>query len=340
VIKGLILAAGRGTRLRPLTDRRPKPLVPIAGRPILQYNIENLRDAGIDDIVIVVNPDSDEVERYFGDGSRIGVRLTYVAQHELRGTAHAVYQARDAIGDSPFILVFGDNMTGYRLRHLAASLEKYSGGSVLAVCAGGDHRKHAVVCVDGDRVCLIEERPEIPRGPYTCAGMYAFTPSIFPAIEKIQPVANGEYYLPHAIQELINDGQPVYYCLAEGWRVNINTPADMMQALAYVVRDMADGYRHALRRGAAPEVLLGANVHLDENVSLGGCSYIGSGCRIGSNSYIGNSMLMENVLVGSDCVVHNAILGQGVVVPDGTRALGDGAPLVVPDGRVITPSRN
>ena len=228
-MKGLILAAGKGSRLRPLTNTRPKPLVPIAGRPILQYNIENLRDAGITDIVVVINANTPQVQEHFGDGSTLGVRLTYVGQEKLIGTANAVYTARNAIGDEPFVLVFGDNMTGYRLSRLVRDYQRHGGGSLLALSEDGDWHKQAVVSVEGDRVVKIEERPDEARSPLL-RGMRRSTSAFSGRSSGFSrwPTAS---ITSHAIQVLVDEGIPVHYTLADGWRVNINTPQDMLQAL-------------------------------------------------------------------------------------------------------------
>lgn len=332
VIKGLILAAGRGTRLRPLTDCRPKPLVPLAGRPILQYNIENLRDAGVNEIVVVIGHNSQQIPAYFGTGDALGVRLRYEEQEQLLGTAHAVFQAREALEDSPFVLVFGDNMTGYPLSRLTADYRRWGAGSMLAISEDGDPRKQAVVSLDGDQVTLIEERPEVPKSRFTSAGMFVFDPVIFKAIEQIRPVSSGEYYLPHAVQVLIDSGHPVRHSLAEGWRVNINCAADMLRALRCLMEDSAHLPPWAHAWHSSNEVALGADVSLQEDVCLGRYTYVGNDCQIGRNSRIVNSLLMDRVVVGADCVIENAILGNDVVVPDGTHTIGNGEPVVVPDG--------
>lgn len=332
-MKGLILAAGRGTRLRPLTDTRPKPLVPIAGRPILEYNIVNLREAGIRDIVVVINADAPQIPEHFGDGSALGVRLTYVPQPELLGTGHAVAIARDALGNDPFVLVFGDNMTGYRLSRLVQDYQRHGGGGLLAVSEGGDPRKHAVVTVEGERVVRIEERPGVATSPYTSAGMYAFDSRIFDALERIEPVSNGEYYLPHAVQVLVDAGHPVYCTVADGWRVNINSPADLLHALQFVLRDQARAEEDLPE--FSPGVGVGDGVRLRGAVSFGHYTYIGNHCDIGHNTCIVNSMLMDHVRIGEDCRIANAILGVGAVVPSGTRTAGNGAPLVVPDHHIL-----
>ncbi len=334
-IKGLILAAGKGKRLRPLTERRPKPLVPICGRPILQYNIENLRDAGVRDIIVVVNHDGPQIKEHFRDGAALGVGLTYVSQDELLGTAHAVYQAKDTISGDSFALVFGDNMTGYRLCAMVQDYERLGGSAMLAVSEGGDPRKHAVISIDGDRVRLIEERPAVPKSPYTSAGMFVFGPAIFDAIERIEPVATGEYYLPHAVQLLIDKGHPVHYTVANDWRVNINSPGDLLEAQKHVLEDVALLNRDAHMADYACGVEVGAGVQFRGPVSLGRYTYIGHQCDIGHNARIANSMLMDRVRIGANCIIHNAILGIGAVVPSGTRLTGLDSPLVVGDGQIL-----
>jgi dTDP-glucose pyrophosphorylase len=247
-----------------------------------------------------------------------------------------VYQARAAIGDEPFVLVFGDNMTGYRLSRLVEDYQERSAPALLAVCEGGDPHRQAVVSVQGDRVCLIEERPGVARSPYTSAGMYAFDSSIFPAIEKVQPQENGEYYLPHAIQILIDSGVKVSYTVADGWRVNINDPADLLRALQHVLEDEARARHQEPVPWNAAEVAFAGEVRLLGDVRFGRYTYIGNGCTIGHNTCISNTIVMDNVTIGANCVICNAILGEGVHVPDGTCTERKGAPIVVPDGHVLS----
>src|SRR5436309_5366037 len=209
--QAVILAAGRGTRMRELTAEIPKPKIVVRGKPVLQYIIEGLRDAGIHKVLIVIGYHADAVRNFFGDGSRWSIGIQYATQTVQDGTGRVVDLARDFVGDSPFILSYGDILvdpTNYkRVVDLPEDVE-----AIITVTRGEDVSKGGAVFVN-DRMELIDLRekpkPGEPTSPWYNAGLYAFRPTIFDLTAKLKRSPRGEYELTDAIRDLAQSGKKV-----------------------------------------------------------------------------------------------------------------------------------
>lgn len=209
--RAVILAAGRGTRMRELTAQLPKPMIEVRGKPVLQHIIEGLHDAGIRDCLIVVGYRADVVRNFFGNGSHCNVAIQYKTQTVQDGTGRVVELARDFAGSHPFILAYGDilvNPANYKcLVDLPDDVE-----AMLTVTRGEDVSKGGAVFLSGtmDLVDLREKpKPGEPTSPWYNAGLYAFRPSIFDFISKLKPSPRGEYELTDAIRDLAQSGKKV-----------------------------------------------------------------------------------------------------------------------------------
>ena len=209
--RAVILAAGRGTRMRELTAQLPKPMMEVRGKPVLQHIVQGLGDAGIRDCVIVVGYRADVVRGFFGDGSRYNVAIQYKTQTVQDGTGRVVELAHDFAGKHPFILAYGDILidpANYkRLVDLPDDVE-----AMLTVTRGEDISKGGAVFLDGnlDLVDLREKpKPGEPTSPWYNAGLYAFRPSIFDFTSKLKPSPRGEYELTDAIRDLAQSGKKV-----------------------------------------------------------------------------------------------------------------------------------
>src|SRR5215467_7289680 len=207
----VILAAGRGTRMRELTASLPKPMINVRGKPVLQHIVEGLRNAGIRDCLIVVGYRADAVRDFFGDGSRYKVAIQYKTQTVQDGTGRVVELAQDFVGNRPFILAYGDilvDAANYkRLVDLHEDVEGF-----LTVTRGEDVSKGGAVFLD-DKMHLVDLRekpkPNEPTSPWYNAGLYAFRPSIFDFTAKLKPSPRGEYELTDAIRDLAHSGKKV-----------------------------------------------------------------------------------------------------------------------------------
>ncbi|MCC6443324.1 MAG: NTP transferase domain-containing protein [Armatimonadetes bacterium] len=318
-MKGLILAAGKGTRLKPLTLTRPKPLLPIAGKSLLEHNLDNLVGAGIQEIGVVVNPQCTQISEAL---SHYPASLEFIQQPTLAGTADALYQARDFIGDDNFVLVFGDNLTNASVSQLITVYNQSDVAGVLGVFDGGDPRKHAVIQVEDGRIIDIEERPAHPKSTLTSAGMFVLEPSIFQAIEAIEPSPSGEYYLPDALR-LILKQYSLGYAVIKGWRINVNTPRDMIMALGLTLNE---------ENGSPASVAVSESANLGDGVVLEGIVWIGSGCHIENNVHLENAICLDGARVGKESTIRWAILEENTIVPRRTRLSCRENPVVYANG--------
>src|SRR5215211_1073052 len=224
--KTVILAAGRGTRMRELTAELPKPMIEVRGKPVLQHIIEGLRDAGIRDCLIVVGYRADAVREFFGGGSRYNIAIQYAAQTVQDGTGRVVELARDFVADRPFILAYGDilvDAANYkRVVDLPDDVE-----AVLTVTRGEDVSKGGAVFVN-DEMELVDLRekpkPGEPTSPWYNAGLYAFRPSIFEFIAKLKPSPRGEYELTDAIRDLAHARKKVQALELNGEWADVRDP--------------------------------------------------------------------------------------------------------------------
>ena len=218
--KAVVLAAGRGTRMRELTAEVPKPMIEVRGKPVLQHIMEGLRDAGIRQFLVVVGYRADAVRNFFGDGSRHNIAIQYATQTVQDGTGRVVDLARDFVGDFPFILSYGDilvDLVNYkRVADLPDNVD-----AVITVTRGEDVSKGGAVFVN-ERMELVDLREKAKPGqatsPWYNAGIYAFRPSIFDFTAKLKPSPRGEYELTDAIRDLAQSGRKVQALeLTGGW---------------------------------------------------------------------------------------------------------------------------
>src|SRR6056297_2958377 len=181
-VSAVILAAGEGRRLEPLTNRRPKPMVPVANRPLLEYVVEAVAAAGIDRIVLVVGYRQERIRNHFGDGDDWDVTIEYVEQSTQLGTGHAVLQVESVV-DGPFVVLNGDRIVDPAIVSQVRDRARDGDCPAMAVTTVANPREYGVVSLDGDRVTGIDEKPEVAVDASRInAGVYAFSPAIFDAI--------------------------------------------------------------------------------------------------------------------------------------------------------------
>ena len=222
--KAVVLAAGRGTRMRELTAEVPKPMIEVRGQPVLQHIIEGLRDAEIRQFLVVVGYRADAVRNFFGDGSRHNITIQYATQTAQDGTGRVVDLARDFVGDFPFILSYGDILVDpvnyKRVADLPDNVE-----AVITVTRGEDVSKGGAVFVN-ERMELVDLREKTAQAtsPWYNAGIYAFRPSIFDFTAKLKPSPRGEYELTDAIRDLAQSGRKVQALELTGEWADVRDP--------------------------------------------------------------------------------------------------------------------
>jgi len=306
-LQGVILHGGQGTRLRPLTHTGPKQLIKVAGKPVSQWVLEQLRDSGIRDIVIVLGDNNpNKVVEYYGDGSRFGVKITYVYQGKARGLADAVYRVKDVITEDRFLVYLGDNIVPYD--DLSSFLSFKGSASILLAKVDNPNRFGVAVIREGKVVKLVE-KPKERISDLALVGVYGFTKEIFDVIEDLKPSWRGELEITDAIQGLIDRGREVEYRIIEGWWKDTGTPKDILEANSFLLD------KHAERRieGEVRDSSVDGRVIIEkgalvENSTVRGPAYIGKGTKI-INSYIG-----PFTSIGDDCEVKNSEIEYSVVL--------------------------
>jgi glucose-1-phosphate thymidylyltransferase len=311
--------------------------VPIANKPILFYGIEAIRDAGIQDIAIIVGDTAEEVKAAVGDGSRFDARITYIKQDAPLGLAHAVKISRDYMGTDPFVMYLGDNLLSGGIRKFVDEFQKGKFDAQILLTRVKNPGDFGVAELSGDRVVGLEEKPKHPKSDYALVGVYMFTPSIFEATDKIKPSKRGELEITDAIQYLIENKFHVQSHIVEGWWKDTGKLEDMLDANRMVLTGMAT--RVESRQLEDSE--FHGHVHLEDDVEVkrsvlrGPCiigkgskiidAYIGPFTSIGAGSHVENSEL-ENSILLENCRIENigsrmsdSLIGRNVIVRRGTR---------------------
>lgn len=319
-MKAVILAAGQGTRLRPVTLTMPKPLVPVANKSLIAYAIDVLKDSGFNHIGIVVNDLNSAIPHQLGDGARLGVRLEYVVQAEQRGLAHALNLCRDFVGDDPFCMFLGDNIFQDKMQSVLTGFESSSDEAAVVLGEVSDPSRYGIADVQGDRILRVVEKPKDPPSNLAIAGVYLFRKSIFDAIGHIKPSWRNELEITDAIQHLIAQGQTVRPYILKGWWIDAGKPDAIIQANQLVLGELP--YTPAPENPTqilgtsevSHRVLLGEGSRIIDSVVRGPViignhvtikhSYIGPYTALGDNVVVENSEI-EASIVMKDCVIRN-----------------------------------
>ncbi len=313
-MKALILSGGTGSRLRPLTYTGAKQLIPVANKPILFYAIEAIRDAGIDEIGIIVGDTREEVKRAVGDGSLWGVKVTYIEQDAPRGLAHAVKISADFIGDDDFLMFLGDNLVRDGVSAFANQFRTNRPNSLILLSRVPDPQRFGVAELTNGRVVRLIEKPQVPPSDLALVGVYLFDKNIFTAVNAIKPSWRNELEITDAIQYLVDHGHVVDSHVIDGWWKDTGKPEDVLEAnrmmLEYIETDICgtvDADSQIFGRA-----VIDADVEIINSV-IRGPVVIAKGARI-VDSYIGPfTAISERVQVlGSE--VENSILLQGTVI--------------------------
>lgn len=333
-MKGLVLAGGSGSRLRPITHTGAKQLVPVANVPILFYGLQHFAEAGIKQVGMVVGDTEAEIRAAVGDGSRWGLEVTYLPQEAPLGLAHAVLIARDFLGDDDFLMYLGDNLlqggiAGFSDRFervQAACREDGTEGDAPAaqvlLAKVDDPQRFGVaeLAADGSVVRLVE-KPEVPPSDLALVGVYLFDPTIHEAVASIEPSARGELEITDAIQWLLDNGHRVHHEVIEGWWIDTGKLTPLLEAnrlLLEVMEPRIDGEVDAASTIEGRVVIEEGAVVIDSIIR--GPAAIGAGARI-EGSYIGPFSSVDR-----DCVVIGSELDHSIVLA-GSRI--DGVPRIV-----------
>lgn len=308
-MKGLILSGGKGTRLRPFTYTGAKQLVPLANKPVLFYAIEDLVEAGITEIGIIIGDTGEQVKAAVGDGSKFGARITYIPQDEPRGLAHAVLIARSFLGDSRFVMFLGDNFIREGIAPLVAKFQSEDINSLIILTEVDRPQDFGVAELLDGRVVRLVEKPQEPKSNLAIIGIYMFDQSVWEAIECIQPSARGELEITDTIQCLIDKGFKVHAHLLDGWWIDTGKMEDILEANRLVLETIESRIEGLVDQDSKiiGKVVLEKGAEVINSV-IRGPAAIGEGTRL-VNSYVGPfSSIYRNCLVVSSEIEHSVVL--------------------------------
>jgi len=310
-VKALIASGGRGTRLRPLTHTQNKHLIPIANKPILHYAIEAAVDAGIKQIGIIHNADSNEVPDAIGNGKRWGVKITFIPQKTPAGLAHVVKIAEKFIGKDNFIFYLGDNMVVGGVKRFVDEFEKSDCNCWLTLAKVKDPERFGVPVIKNGRIIKVEEKPAKPKSQYAVAGIYIYDRHIFEAVKKIKPSKRGELEISDAHTYLIEQGYKVGYSEITGWWKDTGKPSDLLEANRLVLDNIEPNLKGVADRASS---VLG-KVFLDEGAKVIN-SVIRGPAVIGKNALIENSYIGPFTSIGNNTTIRNAEVEYSIVLRD------------------------
>jgi glucose-1-phosphate thymidylyltransferase len=353
-VKGLLLAGGHGTRLRPLTFTGNKHMIPIANQPILFYGLQHLAQAGIHEVGIVLGPLHEGIREAIGSGEAFGVRVTYIHQGDPKGLAHAVLCAREFLGEDPFVMYLGDNLLQEGVSQFIEIFERDHPDAVVGVTQVDTPQQYGIVELNGNEIQSIEEKPTKPKSNNALIGVYLFGPAIHPIIAGLRPSGRGELEITEAIWRLHESGHRVVTHTVNGWWKDTGRPEDLLHANSLVLGSLPATYFERLGT-VSPGAKIGGRVRLgpgsvvDDGVEIEGPVVVGagahlrSGTRVGPDTSLGDgvelssvhiqrSIVLEQARIDGRVGIRDSLIGRNVEIraragiePELTLILGDAA---------------
>jgi len=349
-MKGVLLSGGTGSRLRPLTHTGPKQLVPVANKPVIEYAISDLKEAGITEIGVVLgHKGREEIQELLGDGSKYGIEITYIVQGNPLGLAHAVGCARDFVGESDFVVYLGDNMLRHGVASLIESFQAGDYGAGIALQEVSNPESFGVADIDQHgAVTQLVEKPDDPPSNLALIGMYVFSPAVFDVINRLEPSWRGELEITDAIQLLLDDGLAIDSHVVTGWWKDTGKPEDILEANRLVLEDKQLETAGIIEDGATTDgrielaessviedgAVVRGPVSIAENTIIKEGTYVGPYTSIGPDSrleaiHIENSVVIGNSEITANGRIVDSLLGQSANVESADHLLPEGRRLIV-----------
>jgi glucose-1-phosphate thymidylyltransferase len=311
-MKGVILHGGHGTRLRPLTHTGPKQLLPIANKPMSQYCVETLIEAGITDIAFIIGGvGSNKVKEHYGDGKKFGVKFTYINQDSPRGIAHAISLCKDFVNDEKFIVFLGDNIIQREINQYVKNFEKSNSAASLLLCEVKNPSQFGVAEIRNEKIIKITEKPKIPASNLAVTGIYFLTPYIFEVIKKLKPSWRNELEIADALQILIEEEKEIIYGMITDFWKDTGTPDDIIEANKFLLEKMQGSFKGKKEEGVILEgkVMVGEGTIIKNGAKIVGPAIIGKNCVIKKNTIIG-----KNTSIGDNSHISDSIISDSIIM--------------------------
>ncbi len=309
-MKALVLAGGSGTRLRPITHTSAKQLVPVANKPILYYGLEAIRDAGVTDVGIIVGETAAEIMNEVGDGSALGISVTYIPQDEPRGLAHCVLIARAFLGDDDFVMYLGDNFIIGGISELVAEFQASEADAQILLTKVGNPSQFGVAELGADgRVQTLVEKPAEPKSDLALVGVYMFRPAIHEAVRAISPSTRGELEITDAIQWLVDHGRDVRPHLVTGYWKDTGRLEDMLECN----RKVLESLEPAVHGTVDAESRLVGRVVIEEGASIVRSTVRGPAI-IGRDTTVTDTYIGPFTSVYHSCTISNTEIEHSIVL--------------------------
>lgn len=298
-MKAVILCAGKGTRLYPVTLTMPKPLVPVANKALLRYAIENLSDMGATEIGLVVDSLDSPIRERLGDGlDTVGIPLTYIAQENPQGLAHAVKLCQPFVGNEPFIVYLGDNIFQDHMQNLFVEFQQAGACAAIALTKVPNPSSFGIAELEGSTIKRLVEKPKNPTSNLAVAGVYIFDPIIFDAIEHIKPSWRNELEITDAIQYLIENNRCVMPYVVNGWWIDAGKPESIVLANQLVLEQLP----------------FTPTNNDDERIQ--GDSLVSHRVILGKGSQVVNSVIRGPAIIGDNVIIRNSYVGPYTSIGD------------------------
>ena len=316
-MKGLILSGGKGTRLYPITYTSAKQLVPVANKPVLFRVIEAIKDAGIEDIGIVVGDTAAEIKEAVGTGRRWGVKITYIQQDAPLGLAHAVKVSRDFLGDDRFVMFLGDNVIQGGISGLISEFRDSDYDCQIVLTPVENPSRYGVAELDPDsrRIIRLVEKPRNPPSNLILVGIYMFNEHVWEAVNAIKPSWRGELEITDAIQYLVDQDYSVHPYIHRGWWIDTGEPGEMLEANDLVL----DEIEHSIEGYVDRDSQINGKVTIAKgaeiiNSRVRGPAIIGEDTRL-VNAYVGPfTSIYHHVLIENSEIEHSIVLENSQII--------------------------
>jgi len=338
-MKGIILHAGHGTRLRPLTHTGPKQLLPIANKPMSQFCIESMKEAGIKDIAIIIGGiGSKKVREHYGNGENFGVNITYIEQESPKGIAHAVRLCKNFIKNEKFLVFLGDNIIQQSVSKFVKEFLNSNVEASILLCEVDNPSRYGIAEIKDKKIIKIMEKPKQPPSNLAITGIYFLTSTIFDVIDELKPSWRNELEITDALQMLLEKNFSITYNMISDYWKDTGTPEDIIHANRAVLEQMQPYFHGEKDQNVSinGDVMVGQGTVIKEGSELNGPVIIGKNCiigpdaRIGPNTSIGNnsnismcdieeSIIMTDCKLSCNIQIRNSIIGYNSKILSNTN---------------------